>query len=186
MMSNILMTVPAQQVLFTPARLQAIVDEQPAIQLVYLFGSRVDGRIGPASDYDFALLLASEAHGPNERGLFAHAIACLLVEMGLESAPVAPGRIDVILLHRAPIELAYHVIAQGQCLYKSNEFTRVEYEATVLSRYGDYLPILRQLGKELQQKERSHGKRIQRYRTALERTQRTLAEAGSPYHPNAE
>lgn len=182
-MSKVLMTIPAttsdRQGDFSPATIQAIVNEQPAIQLVYLFGSRVEGRIGPASDYDFALLVEYGADGPGVRAAFAHAIARLLVGTGRESAPVAPERIDVILLHRAPIELVYHIIAQGTCLYKRTETTRIEYEATVLSRYGDYLPILRQHRKELQQKEERNEKRIQRYRTALERTQRTLAEVGA-------
>jgi uncharacterized protein len=171
---------------FSPDTIQAIVNDQPAIQLVYLFGSRVAGQIGPASDYDFALLVDYGADGPGVRAAFAHAIARLLVDSGREPAPMAPDRIDVILLHRAPIELAYHVVAQGRCLYKRSETTRVEYEATVLSRYGDYLPILRQHRKELQQKEERNEERIQRYRTALERTQRTLAEARAAYQQRSE
>jgi len=161
--------------------LEQIVTEQPAIQIIYLFGSRADGKAGPASDYDFALLLDHDADGAGIRAAFAHAIARLLVATGQELAPVAPGHVDVVWLNPIPVELAYHVIAHGRCLYKRTEAIRVEYEATVLSRYGDYLPILRQQRQQIYQQKGRTSERIQRYRAALERTQRALAEAGNIY-----
>jgi hypothetical protein len=51
--------------------------------------------------------------------------------------------VDLVLLNQAPIELAYRVIAQGKWVYEESRAVRVEYEAYVLGRYGDYLPVLR-------------------------------------------
>ena len=75
----------------------------------------------------------------------------------------------------APIELQYAIIAQGVLLYRQNLAIKVEYEAYVMGRYGDYLPVLRaQRAAILQEGRRVN--RIQWYRTALGRTERTLEQ----------
>jgi predicted nucleotidyltransferase len=135
----------------------------PSLQLLYLFGSRVDGEIGPMSDYDLAVLLDREADRRYMRALLAHEFAFLL----------QTDRVDVVVLNDAPIELAYAVIAQGDRLFERSIAVRVEYEAQVMSRYGDYLPVLRTQRKQIVQGE-NYAARVQRYRTALGRTERTL------------
>ena len=73
------------------------------------------------------------------------------------------------------MELAYAVIAQGQVIYQISLEERVEYEARIMGLYGDFLPVLRAQRKAiLQGGERAA--RIQWYRAALERTERTLSE----------
>jgi hypothetical protein len=49
---------------------------------------------------------------------------------------------DIVVLNAAPVELASAIIAQGKRLYERDVFTRVEFEADTMSRYGDYLPVL--------------------------------------------
>ena len=134
---------------------QVVVDV-PEIQLVYLFGSQVTGNTGPASDYDFGVLLDSMAAWPQMQALDT-------------------GRIDLVLLNRAPIELAFAVIAQGELLFERDVATRVEYEARIMSLYGDYLPILREQRRDIL-KDKGYDTRVQRYRAALGRTERTLRE----------
>ncbi|MEZ4865735.1 MAG: nucleotidyltransferase domain-containing protein [Caldilineaceae bacterium] len=145
--------------------IQKAVDSFPAISLLYLFGSQVEGRLGPMSDYDFAILLDHRVNGRNVQAQITH----LFCEQ-LDAAHV-----DVVLLNQAPIELAYAVIAQGQLLYQRDVVTRVEYEAYVMSRYGDYLPVLRAQRAELLGR-KNHDARIQRYRAAFGRTERTLSQ----------
>ncbi len=96
---------------------------------------------------------------------FTHAISKLL---GTE-------RVDVVLLNRAPIELAYHIIANGMLLYQKDLYTRVEFEANVLGKYGDYLPTLRFFNQHIPEGD-AHGKRAERYREALGRTQKWLSK----------
>ena len=141
----------------------------PEISLVYLFGSQVSGKVGPMSDYDLAILLDHPADGEQTRTGFSHTLAHHL----------QTERVDVLILNRATIELAYHVIATGELLYQRELALRVEYEAGVLSRYCDYLPVLRAQRSQILQGE-SHAKRIQRYRTALRRTQRALSPPAAP------
>jgi predicted nucleotidyltransferase len=138
--------------------------EFPEVRLLYLFGSRVEGRTGPLSDFDFGALFAphvDDAFARKER--LASALRRALGEV----------RVDVVALSEAPVELAYAVIAQGTLLYERGPAARVEYEAYVMGRYGDYLPVLRAQRRDIL---RGGGDdaRVQRYRAALGRTQRTL------------
>jgi predicted nucleotidyltransferase len=141
------------------------VADMPEIQLVYLFGSQVTGNLGPASDYDFGVFLDSAAAWPQIRAELGHRLAQTL----------DTGRIDLVLLNRAPIELAFAVIAQGELLFERDVATRVEYEARVMSLYGDYLPILREQRRDILE-DKGYDTRVQRYRAALGRTERTLRE----------
>ena len=108
------------------------------IELAYLFGSRAGGKIGPLSDVDIAVLYSKT---PPARTTYrmAHNIATRLMT----------DRIDLVVLNRAPIELRYAAIATGIIIYEVNVAVRVEFEATTLSRYVDFLPVLRRQRKEI-------------------------------------
>jgi uncharacterized protein len=153
--------------------LAGIVAGLPVIRLIYLFGSRVGGEIGPLSDHDFAILLDYDWINASDRVIEMQDV-CFQVERKLAQL-LEPDSVDVILLNRAPIELAYAVIAQGKAVYKYDLFTLVEYEARVMGLYGDYLPVLREQRRDILQGGHD-ATRIQRYREALGRTERTLGE----------
>jgi predicted nucleotidyltransferase len=157
------------QILFD--ELSAKISEIPEICLVYLFGSRLSGNIGPMSDYDLAVLV--ERYDDSEGALaeLSHAAAIVF----------KTDRIDVVPLNLAPVELSYAVIAQGECIFQKDNATRVEYEAKVLSMYGDYLPVLRAQREDILRGD-DNGRRVQRYREALERTERTLRQIKSAQH----
>ena len=142
------------------------------VRLVYLFGSQVRGETGPLSDVDLGVLLAPGEPVARNREQLAP-----LFSAALEGAPV-----DLIILNQAPIELAYAVIAQGKFLYQREPAERVEYEADVLSRYGDYLPFLRAQRQDILEGAGDE-RRVQRYREALGRTQRALGTSGTPARP---
>jgi uncharacterized protein len=152
-----------QQFLIT--RLQAILPSLPEVSLVYLFGSQVEGNTGPLSDVDLGVLIDRETDQLATTTRLAHLLVKALQD----------ERVDIIPLIEAPIELAYAVIAKGICLYERNALTRVEYEAQVLSCYGDYLPVLRAQRQEILRGENDE-RRVQRYRAALERTKRALSQ----------
>ncbi|MBI4319222.1 MAG: nucleotidyltransferase domain-containing protein [Chloroflexi bacterium] len=146
--------------------MKPVIARFPDITLAYLFGSRVAGQVGPQSDYDFAVLVeADERDFAAPRARLAHELA-----VALET-----HRIDVVILNRAPIELAHAVIAQGKLLYQRDDLTRVEYEARIMGLYGDYLPVLRAQRRDIY-RGGDHAARVQRYRAALRRTERTLGE----------
>jgi len=149
--------------------LPGILANFPGISLVYLFGSQASGETGPMSDYDLAIFTEPLEEDNVIQAEFQHALALAL----------HTHRVDVVLLRRAPIELAYHIIAGGKPIYKRDTFTQVEFEAQVLGRYGDYLPVLRSQRDQILAGD-ENAKRIQRYREALGRTQRTPGPARTP------
>jgi predicted nucleotidyltransferase len=156
-------------------RLRDILTSLEEISLVYLFGSHVEGQLGPMSDYDFGVVIDRTADERQVQARLTHELARTL----------ETDRVDVVVLNHAPIELAYAVIAQGKVLYQRDVATRVEYEAQVLNRYGDYLPVLRAQRDDILQGD-ADGKRVQRYRSALGRTERTLGQIAAAQSQDAD
>jgi len=156
-------------------KLQDILTRLEEISLVYLFGSHVEGQLGPMSDYDFGVVIDRAADERQVQARLTHELARAL----------QTDRVDMVVLNRAPIELAYTVIAQGKVLYQRDVATRVEYEAQVLNRYGDYLPMLRAQRDDILQGD-ADGKRVQRYRATLGRTERTLSQIAAAQRQDAD
>ncbi len=148
---------------------------QGQVRLVYLFGSLAGGQVGPLSDADLAVLLAPGAPVARSRSQLAS-----LFSAGLEGVAV-----DLVILNRAPVELAYAVIAQGEILFQRDPAERVEYEADVLSRYGDFLPFLR-IQRQAILEGTGHERRVRRHREALGRTERALAAPGAAERETAD
>ncbi len=145
-------------------QLQSFFARQQDVLLAYLFGSRVTGGAALQSDFDIALLSSAKL-APARR-----------FELASELSRVLNGQpVDVIALNEAPVELSYAVVATGQRLFEREVATRVEFEATVLSRYGDMLPVLRKQRRELIQGG-NYESGVHRNRAALGQTERVLAE----------
>jgi len=85
------------------------------------------------------------------------------------------GKVDLISLNKSSIELKYNIISGGRLLYQKSVKDRVEFESNTLSRYFDYLPFLREQRQEIISGVRLE-RGIQRYREALRKTERVLAE----------
>jgi len=151
-------------------KLPAILRRQSGARLVYLFGSQATGDTGPKSDFDFAVLVDHSVDARRLQAVLAHEL----------SAVLGTAAVDVVVLNRAPIELAYAVIVQGIVLFEQDAATRIEYEADVLSRYADYLPVLRAQREDIL-RGGEHVHRVQRYRAALGRTERALGQIAASH-----
>ena len=154
-------------------KLPDILTHFQALSLVYLFGSQATEHAAPVSDYDLGVLIDRGANQDQIQAEFRHELACVL----------DTDRIDVVVLNSAPVELAYAVIVQRERLYERDVFTRVEFEADTMSRYGDYLPFLRALRKDMLREDKD-GIRVRRSRAALRRTERTLGQIMAPQREN--
>ena len=140
--------------------------EEKDILLAYIFGSQVTGKIGPLSDYDFAVFLSQK---PSFQ--FKYKLKNKLLNI------LDNKQVDLVILNDAPIELKYKIIATGKIIYQKNSTIRTEFEADTLSKYFDYLPVLRAQKKEIlnfKPKGEKYGDRIQRYRAALRKTEKML------------
>lgn len=144
-------------------------DAYEVINLTYLFGSRAEklsedsslnDSVGPLSDYDFGIVVPQQVE---EDGGFPPAKRFKLQS---RLSRLLDSEVDLVLLNDAPIELQYNVISSGVLLFERAIKSRVEYEAKVLGRYGDYLPVLRQQRKDVIDGG-SDETRVQRYREAL-------------------
>jgi predicted nucleotidyltransferase len=144
--------------------IHGVIAKHPNIILAYLFGSQVQGDIGPLSDIDVALLL----NDADETGMMRSNLRASL------TAAIDQERVDVVFLNRAPVELSYAIVVVGELIYERDAYTRVEYEAKTMSLYCDYLSVLRAHRADLL-RGGEHETRVQRYREALGRTERTLS-----------
>ena len=102
----------------------------PEVLVAYLFGSWVDGRACRMSDVDVAVLVSKELSWREQVSL-AHEIEDRI------------GRsVDVVLLNKAPLTLAYEVISKGKVMFSRDENRRIEFEVRVLREYLDMKPRL--------------------------------------------
>ncbi|MBI3318904.1 MAG: nucleotidyltransferase domain-containing protein [Candidatus Omnitrophica bacterium] len=100
------------------------------VELAYQFGSSVQGKTGPMSDIDVAVLLDPSV---KEEEYFA-----IQLELLRALDPVFDYRtVDLVLLNRAGPLLRYEVLCGGRLLFCREEQTRVEFEQRVLSDYFD-------------------------------------------------
>jgi predicted nucleotidyltransferase len=143
------------------------------IQLAYLFGSRVNGTLGPMSDIDLGVLFVNKGDLLSMQSQLSYRLG----------KTVSPLVVDVVVLNTAPIELAHEVISQGICVYQRNQEIQVDYEARILSQYADYLPFLTAMKMDIQ-KETSYEHKIFRYRETFQRTERTLSQIRDAQHKN--
>jgi len=116
------------------AQLQLVFKLHPEIKLVYLFGSRAEGKIGPLSDYDFGVYIDER----DERKRFDIRLQ-LMDEL---SRAVKTEKIDVCILNdiQSP-ELKYNIIKDGRLIFEQEPF-KLLVEPRILNEYFDFHRLL--------------------------------------------
>jgi len=153
---------------FNDIKIKKIFSQENNILLAYIFGSQLQRKTGPLSDYDFAVFLSQKPAFSFKYELKNKLANALNIE-----------QIDLVILNDAPIELKYKVITTGKVIFQKNSIVKTEFEADTLSQYFDYLPVLRAQKKdilEVKSKGEKYGDRIQRYRAALRKTEEMLSK----------
>lgn len=119
-------------------KLRSVFRENPAVGLVYFFGSRAEGRDGPLSDYDFAVYFG----GRDEKKMFK--MKCELAER--ISRLLKTEEIDVVVLNTAKnSELKYQIVNEGRIIFEREPF-KVIVEPRILNEYFDFRAMLRRYG----------------------------------------
>ena len=116
-------------------KIGALFSSEPAIGIVYLFGSRARGEADSRSDYDFGVYLSAE--DPVQRGnIQAHLISELTKKLGTDS-------LDAVILNdiESP-ELKYNIIREGIVLFEREPY-RVVIEPRILNDYFDFMYLMR-------------------------------------------
>mgnify|MGYP001568347353 CR=1 FL=1 len=100
------------------------------VKLVYLFGSRANGKIGPLSDYDFAVYL--DEKDPIKR------FDIRLGLMGKVSSVLKTDAVDLCVLNdvEGP-ELKYNIIKEGVLILEREPF-KVLIEPKIMTEYIDF------------------------------------------------
>ena len=115
-------------------KLLGIFKKYPEIKLVYLFGSRVKGKAGPMSDYDFAIYLDT----PDKKKIFNIKIE-LLNQL---SQSLKTDKVDVMILNTTESpELKFNVINEGKLIFEREPF-KILIEPKILNEYFDFRTML--------------------------------------------
>jgi predicted nucleotidyltransferase len=105
------------------------------VTLAYLFGSQAEGRAGPLSDVDVAVLLGPDV--PPRQGWSDPQIT-LMDEL---ARLFGVKRVDVVILNRATPLLAHQVVKYGRVIYEDESRPAVDFAVYAISRYADSKPL---------------------------------------------
>jgi predicted nucleotidyltransferase len=106
-----------------------------AIAAVYLFGSHARGTATKVSDIDIAVLFHAAIAPSRYFDLRLEYIVHIMEIMRTE-------RVDVVILNKAPLHLAYNIISRGILLLDRDRRQRVAFEADRIGRFLDFKPFL--------------------------------------------
>jgi predicted nucleotidyltransferase len=114
-------------------RLRSALGTQHDVAAAYLFGSVARGEARDASDVDVAILFE---HDPPAT------LDGLSVDLA-DSLQEAVGRpVDLLVLNRAPVDLAKRVLNDGVLLANNNPSRRIAFEVRTRNEYFDLEPFL--------------------------------------------
>lgn len=108
------------------------------VDVIYLFGSRIESLEQPDSDLDIAVLMNRQASQANILNLHTK-----LYDIFAQVFP--DNNLDIVLLHRAPLELRFDVISHGRVYFETNPQIRLDFEERTAREYADFKPILRSM-----------------------------------------
>ena len=107
-----------------------IFESYPEVKLVYLFGSRANGKTGPLSDYDFAVYL------DEKDSLKRFDIRLNL--MGKISSKLKTDAVDLCILNdEYSPEFKYHVVRYGKVIYEVEPY-KLLVEPDILNDFFDF------------------------------------------------
>jgi len=111
-------------------KLLPIFEKHPTVKLVYLFGSRASGKVGPLSDYDFAVYLdEKDSHKRFETKL---EIA------GELSGALKTDAVDVVIINdAAQPEFKFNIIQSGKLIMQKEPF-KILVEPRIMTEYIDF------------------------------------------------
>jgi len=114
--------------------LTPIFEKYSEVKLVYLFGSRANGKIGPLSDYDLAVYL-DEKDAKKRFDL-------RLRLMGEVSSKLKTDKLDLVILNDIDgPELKYNIVKEGILLFEKEPF-KVIIEPKIFNEYFDFHALL--------------------------------------------
>jgi len=113
------------------SEIKKIFASHPEIKLAYLFGSRAMGRVGPLSDYDFAVYFGEKTNKLKMSDLQLE----LMVELGKY---LHTDDVDVVVINTSDNAiLKFHTIAYSKLLLDRDGY-KVMIEPRIVAEYLDF------------------------------------------------
>lgn len=112
-------------------RLREVFSRFKEVAAAYLFGSRARGDAREDSDWDFAILLSRPFRDPYD-----------LVRLQERLEEALGGRVDLLVLNSASVEIAFKVLKEGVLVYEADRDFRADFEVLVMKKYFDLKPLL--------------------------------------------
>jgi len=107
------------------------------VEMAYLFGGAASGRVGPLSDIDIACLLRDSGTEDKTKRLDEE-----LRLQGLLTSYLGTDELDLVILNRCPISVAYQVVRTGKIVFCRDESVRMRFFERAVLRYLDFAPVL--------------------------------------------
>lgn len=111
-----------------------VLEQDPDVQAIYLFGSHVSHRQKPDSDLDLAILLAPRL---SDREVWKKRLA-----LGAQAAESIDRELDLFVMGEADLDLTFRILQQGKRLFERERSQVRAREAQMVSLYYDYQPFL--------------------------------------------
>lgn len=107
----------------------------------YLFGSQIEGTSDPMSDVDIGVIFG-------DREITVKDLLSLQDDLQrlLGTTPV-----DLVLLEKASVTVAFKAISQGKILFSASDQLRTDFEERVLRNYHDFAPFLKKFYRDVQE-----------------------------------
>ncbi len=120
--------------------LRKILIKKP-IELVFLFGSQIQGKLIKFSDYDVAILINATYYQKNLNNfkiLFKFKLDLLEELFNFFHSE----DVDLVLLNEAPPPLKYKIIQRGQIIYYTNINIYYRFKAKVVLEFLDFSSVI--------------------------------------------
>ncbi|MEK7633858.1 MAG: nucleotidyltransferase domain-containing protein [Patescibacteria group bacterium] len=105
-------------------------EKYPEIKLVYLFGSRAEGKEGPISDYDFAVYFDEKTPSIKRSDI-------KLELNGILTSLLKTNRVDIVILNDDVGSFLKYQAIRGKLIYNVNPY-KIIAEPQILSEYFDF------------------------------------------------
>jgi predicted nucleotidyltransferase len=105
--------------------------EGPALACAYLFGSHARGEAHAGSDIDVAVLFTEDP---------PRTLAGLHLDLADRLTEAIARPVDLVVLNRAPVDLAHRVLRDGVLLLERDRSARIRFEVRARNEYFDLLP----------------------------------------------
>jgi len=105
-----------------------LAENNPEVEIVWLYGSRARGNAHSQSDYDLAIAFKTYIEDPIERRLRPELLA-------LKWCQQLNHQLSIIDINQVPLPLAYTVIQDNKLLYSQNDYRRMVEEQRIMSKW---------------------------------------------------